>query len=57
MQQTRLQKTPDKQYPYVYHNLLLIEMGLILKKEQPLDIDYDTTNRRIVILETINGME
>jgi hypothetical protein len=55
--QTKLQKTSDKQYPHVYFDNLLIEMGFRWKKEQPLDIDYDVVNKRIVITEPNNGKE
>jgi hypothetical protein len=52
MTQTRLQKTSDKQYPYVYFDKLLIEKGFGWTKGQPLDIDYDVVNKRIVITKS-----
>ncbi len=52
MTQTRLQKTSDKQYPYVYFDKLLIEKGFGWTKGQKLDIDYDVVNKRIVITKS-----
>jgi hypothetical protein len=57
MTQTKLQKTSDKQYPYVYFDKLLIEIGFRWKKGQPLDLDYDVENKRIVITQPNNGKE
>ena len=52
MTKTKLQKTSDKQYPYVYFDKLLIEIGFRWKKGEPLDIDYDLENKRIVVTQT-----
>ena len=57
MTKTKLQKTSDRQYPYVYFDKLLIEIGFKWKKGEPLDIDYDLENKRIVVTQTNKGKE
>lgn len=52
MTKTKLQKTSDRQYPYVYFDKLLIEIGFRWKKGEPLNIDYDLENKRIVVTQT-----
>ena len=51
MTKTKLQKTSDRQYPYIYFDKLLIEIGFRWKKGEPLDIDYDLENKRIVVTQ------
>lgn len=57
MTKTKLQKTSDRQYPYVYFDKLLIEIDFRWKKGEHLDIDYDLENKRIVVTQKNNGKE
>jgi hypothetical protein len=50
----RLQNNSGNQYPYVYLDKLMIEMGFRWKKGQAIDIDYDVLNKRIIITEFNN---
>lgn len=50
----RLQNNSGNQYPYVYLDKLMIEMGFKWRKGQAIDIDYDILNKRIVITKSDN---
>jgi len=50
----KLQKTSEG-FPFIYFDKLVIETSFGWEKGQPLEIDYDVSNKRVVITELNEG--